>query len=57
MPPITTMASGFCVSLPNSTSGTMVRLAWAPKVAPNDAERASFSLTTSDVTLSSPSPP
>jgi hypothetical protein len=34
-----------------STSGTMVRLAWAPNVAPNDAERAS-SLTTSEVTLS-----
>src|SRR6185295_7443227 len=47
----------FCASLPKSTSGTIVRLACAPKVAPNDAERASLSETTSEVTLSSPSPP
>ena len=47
----------FCASLPNSISGTMVRLACAPKVAPNDADRASFSLTTSEVTLSRPRPP
>ena len=47
----------FCASLPKSINGTMVRLAWAPKVAPNDAARASFSLTTNDVTLSRPRPP
>ena len=33
----------------------MVRFACAPKVAPKDADRASFSLTTSEVTLSRPS--
>ena len=34
-----------------------MRLACAPKVAPNDAERESFSLTMSDETLSRPTPP
>ena len=47
----------FCASLPKSISGTIVRLAWAPNVAPKDADRASFSLTTSEVTLSRPRPP
>ena len=43
----------FCASVPKSTSGRIVRFACAPKVAPNDADRARRSLTTSDVTLSS----
>ena len=47
----------FCASVPNSMIGTIVRLACAPKVAPNDADRAIFSLTTSEVTLSRPTPP
>ena len=34
-----------------------MRLAWAPNVAPNDAALAIFSLTTSELTLSRPTPP
>ena len=53
-------AEGTSASVPRcrrATSGRIVRLACAPKVAPNEADRAIRSLTIIDVTLSSCRPP
>ncbi len=47
----------FWASVPKSDSGRIVRLAWAPKVVANEADRAMRSLMIIEVALSSAMPP